>query len=106
MIAWRSRAADRQPSGNLIAFSRVHRQDDVRDLIIARSDGTNPRKLVDGQIWLPRWSPDGSQIAYADDTRNGLYVIDLETCRTREVYNSSEWPEWVDMDTMILDLSD
>ena len=99
-------AADPQPGGNLIAFSKVGGQDDVHDLYVARADGRHPRKLVDGQIWLPRWSPDGSQIGYADDGRDGLFVIDPETGVTRQVYESSEWPEWVDMDTMILDLSD
>ena len=99
-------AADAQPGGDLIAFARVAGQDDVHDLYIARSDGSNPRKLVDGRIWLPRWSPDGSQIGYADDTHDGLFVIDPATSKTRQVFDSSEWPEWVDMDTMIIDLSD
>ena len=99
-------AADAQPGGNLIAFARVAGQDDIHDLYIARSDGSDPRKIVEGRIWLPRWSPDGSQVAYADDTRNGLFVYDIETGGTRQVFDSSEWPEWVDMNTMIVDLSD
>jgi Tol biopolymer transport system component len=99
-------AADAQPGGDLIAFLKIDGPQNVHDLYIARSDGSHARKLVDGQIWLPRWSPDGSQIGYADDGRDGLFVIDAATGKTRKVLDSSEWPEWVNADTMIVDLSD
>jgi Tol biopolymer transport system component len=98
--------ADPQPGGDLIAFSKIDGLENVHGLYVARSDGSNARRLVDGQIWFPRWSPDGSQIGYADDGRDGLFVVDLATGETHQVLDSSEWPEWVNKDTMIVDLSD
>jgi hypothetical protein len=35
-----------------------------------------------------------------------LFVIDVATGETREVMDIDEWPEWVDQDTRIVDLSD
>lgn len=98
--------ADAQPGGDLIAFSRINGEENIGSLYVARSDGSNARKVADGQIWLPRWSPDGSQIGYSDETRDGLFVVDVATGETRQVFDHAEWPEWVDRDTMIIDLSD
>ncbi len=55
---------------------------------------------------MPRWSPNGSQIAYADEGRGGLFVVDVATGETQKILDSAEWPEWVDQRTLILDLSD
>jgi Tol biopolymer transport system component len=55
---------------------------------------------------LPRWSPDGSQIGYTDLERGGLFVVDVESREGEQILDTDEWAEWVDENTMILDLSD
>jgi len=100
---------DFAPSGDSIAYSEATLVDgrfEFGDLYIARSDGTAARKLVDGSINMPRWSPDGARIAYADVGRDGLFVVDVGTGDTERIFDSEEWPEWADEDTMIVDLSD
>jgi Tol biopolymer transport system component len=101
--------ADAEPGGDSIAFVGAREVDGefkFGPLYVARSDGSDVRKLVDGEIFFPRWSPDGSELAYADGGRNGLIVLDVATGETRQVMDTDEWPEWVDRDTLIVDLSD
>jgi dipeptidyl aminopeptidase/acylaminoacyl peptidase len=97
---------DAQPGGDLITFSKIDDRENAGDLYVARSDGSDARKLVEGATNLPRWSPDGSQIAFSDDGRDAMVVVDLATGETQHVWPHGEWPEWVDADTMIIDLSD
>jgi hypothetical protein len=33
-------------------------------------------------------------------------VVDVATGETHKILDSDEWPEWVDQDTLIVDLSD
>lgn len=98
--------ADAQPGGKLIAYTKIHGNENLGGLYVARADGSDPRKIVDGDIWLPRWSPDGSQIGYEDDTHQGLFVVGPDPIEIHQVLDSPEWPEWVDENTMIVDLSD
>jgi Tol biopolymer transport system component len=106
LVRRNANGADAEPGGNLIAFTAVDREENVGSLYVAKSDGSDVRKLVEGEILFPRWSPDGSELAYADRGRVGLFVLDVATGETREVMDIDEWPEWVDQDTMIVDLSD
>jgi Tol biopolymer transport system component len=103
--------ADAEPNGDSITFVSLRsagRGDPTfGHLYVARSDGSKARKLAAGEIWLPRWSPDGSEIAYADSLAlAGTFVVDVATGDTTRVYPSDEWPEWVDQQTLIIDLSD
>ena len=109
LVRRNARGVDVEPGGDSMAFVGlrvVDGQFKFGDLYIARSNGQDAHKLVDGQIGQARWSPDGSQIAYEDEGRNGLFVVDLATGETRQILDSDEPPEWVDQDTMIVDLSD
>jgi Tol biopolymer transport system component len=102
--------ADAEPNGDSITF--VALRSDGRgdptfgDVYVARSDGSGAHKLADGETMLPRWWPDGSEIAFADQGKSGIVVVDVATGDTRMVYGSDEWPEWVDQQTLIIDLSD
>jgi len=102
--------ADAEPNGNSIAFVAV--QSDGKgdptfgDAYTAMSDGTQPRKLAEGETLLPRWSPDGSEVAFTDVGKPGIFVADPATGETQKVYGMDEWPEWVDQQTLIIDLSD
>jgi Tol biopolymer transport system component len=102
-------AVDVEPGGDSIAFVRIQEVDGqprFGALYVARSDGSGAHKLVDGAFLLPRWSPDGSEIAYTDAAHPGMFVVNVATGHTRQVYGSDEWPEWVDQQTLIIDLSD
>ncbi len=99
---------DFAPSGDSIAYveaTLVDGEFSFGDLYVARSDGSVARKLVEGSTVLPRWSPDGSRIAYADEGRDGLFVVDVGTGDIERIFDIN-WAEWVDEETMIVDLSD
>jgi Tol biopolymer transport system component len=69
-------------------------------LLIADENGHNPRVLAHGsEISFPKWSPDGTEIAYVDS--DGIYVVDLATGETSRVA-MGEFPEWFDNDTLII----
>ena len=50
-------------------------------ICIAHADGTNLRVLVSGAAIGPRWSPDGTRIAYNNDD-NKIFVVDVATGET------------------------
>jgi Tol biopolymer transport system component len=69
-------------------------------LLIADENGGNPRVLVHGSaIAFPKWSPDGTRIAYVDG--NGVYVVVVATGETSRVARG-DFPEWFDNDTLII----
>ena len=79
------------------------------DLWIANADGSGRHVLVSGsgELVFPRWSPDGTRIAYLDT--GGVYVVDVSTGGTTRVTDTSPgpygWPEWVDDDTLHVPVS-
>jgi Tol biopolymer transport system component len=67
---------------------------------LADADGSDPRRLVEGtNVRWPRWSPDGTLIAYEDE--DGVYVVDVGTGETSRVIDGYA-PEWLDDDTLIV----
>lgn len=79
------------PDGEQIAFSRLRRGrygSLVRDLYVARRDGTGVRRLTDDRrAGSPTFSPNGSRIAYSasDGDSDHLYVLDLESGREERI---------------------
>jgi WD40-like Beta Propeller Repeat len=76
-------------------------------LCIAHADGTNLRALVSGpQLFGPKWSPDGTRIAYGDQadgpTRNKVFVVDVTTGETTFVANGF-LEDWLDDHTLIIE---
>src|SRR5512135_2549492 len=63
------------PDGERIVFAKGN------DLYVARSDGTEPYKIVtvDGAVFWPRWSPDGNRIRFtvrdAGSGANSLWEV-------------------------------
>jgi Tol biopolymer transport system component len=73
------------------------------DLWLADADGADARPLVtgEGELAPPRWSPDGSKIAYADQGRGGTYIVDVGTGETTRVLDATYRPEWLDDHTLV-----
>jgi Tol biopolymer transport system component len=46
-------------------------------ICIGHADGTNLRQLVSGSANGPKWSPDGTRIAYNDADDNKIFVVDV-----------------------------
>lgn len=59
---------------------------------LATSGGLEPQLLVKTTEAVPLWSPDGSQLAYADS--QGLYIIPADGGRPREIAHLDNGWEW------------
>jgi Tol biopolymer transport system component len=70
-------------------------------LCIAHADGTNLRVLVSGRSLVPKWSPDGTRIAYIN-LDNKVFVVDVATGETTFVAEGT-WPDWLDNHTLIIE---
>ena len=93
------------PSGTTIAYLARPEfgggEFGARSIWLADADGTDPRLLVEGtNLKWPRWSPDGTRIAY--DDAGGVFVIDVVTGETSRVVDGGN-PEWLDDDTLIVE---
>ena len=65
------------------------------------TDGSgDPRVIAEGgAISWPRWSPDGTRIAYADAGR--IFVVDVASRKTTMVADGRK-AEWLDEDTLVI----
>ncbi len=67
------------PDGAKIVFSS--RRNDVWELYVMDSDGSNQQRLTYSQAveWLPYWSPDSSKIVFYSSINNmgGIYVLEV-----------------------------
>jgi hypothetical protein len=62
-------------------------------------DGGEPRQLVEApEIGWPRWSPDGTRIAY--EQGGDVYVMDVASGRSILVTRGGR-PEWLDTETLV-----
>jgi hypothetical protein len=69
-------------------------------LMVADADGSDPRVLVEGdQIEIPRWSPDGTRIAYTD--ADGIHVVHVSTGETSLVAEGGT-SDWFGDDTLVV----
>jgi Tol biopolymer transport system component len=103
------------PDGSMIAYTLISETEAAfdgteaalsdlftGDLWIANADGSARRPLATGELAMPRWSPDGTKIAYSDEGRGGTYVVDVDTGETTMIADAAVWAEWVDDDTLLL----
>jgi Tol biopolymer transport system component len=59
-------------------------------IFLIRPDGTGERQLteaVPGTLWGVSWSPNGDTIAYAHLRLGGVFVVDVATGETRQVFS-------------------
>ncbi|HEV2216361.1 MAG TPA: DPP IV N-terminal domain-containing protein [Candidatus Dormibacteraeota bacterium] len=94
------------PSGDLIAFSSDRER--AYDIYVVGLDGADPRQLthhaMDGGFGTyPRWSPDGTRLAFNDANSAGtgseVYVVMLDGSAPVQITNDPHsiweaWPDW------------
>jgi Tol biopolymer transport system component len=91
------------PDGQWLAYlSPVSEKDPDRvQLWIQSVHRGTARALVRGRMGWPRWSPDGTRIAYTDGG-SSIYVVNTATGSTRKVADDGGNPEWFDNNALIL----
>jgi dipeptidyl aminopeptidase/acylaminoacyl peptidase len=90
------------PVGGTITYLDSPRGDwSSSSLMIADVDGSDPRLLVEGdEINFPRWSPDGTRIAYSDS--DGTHVVDVSTGEASLVTGDAGVLDWFGNDTLLV----
>jgi Tol biopolymer transport system component len=90
------------PGGGTITYLDSPRGDwSSSRLMIADVDGSDPRLLVEGdEINFPRWSPDGTRIAYSDS--DGTHVVDVSTGEASLVTGDAGVLDWFGNDTLLV----
>jgi Tol biopolymer transport system component len=92
------------PDGSTLAVACSRR---FEGICIAHADGTNLRVLVSGpSLYLPRWSPDGTRIAYGDQaegpTGDKVFVVDVPTGESTFVADGFV-DDWLDDHTLLIE---
>jgi Tol biopolymer transport system component len=94
------------PDGSTLAMAceKTPPSGPVHGICIADAQGTSLRTLVSGpSLALPRWSPDGTRIAYtdqADSTDVKVFVVNVATGQTTFVAEGFA-DDWLDDHTLI-----
>ena len=89
------------PDGGTLAYLDSPRGDWTSSrLMVADVDGSDPRLLVQGdKVNFPRWSPDGTTIAYTD--ADGIHVVDVSTGEASLVAEGVT-SDWFGDDTLVV----
>lgn len=96
-------APDWSPDGSKIVYYTTNQN--LPQIIVMNSDGSNPRQLTDFQSSEnPRWSPDGSKIVFSSNqyelgnAKMNIYVMNADgSNKTRLTFNTAgeeNYPQW------------
>jgi TolB protein len=76
------------PDGRTILFTRID-PGRFEQIFVMDVDGTHTRRISRGDHYdfLPRWSPDGTRIAFTSsrDGTNGVYIMNADGSDVRDV---------------------
>ena len=90
------------PDGATLAVGCFGR---LEGICIAHAQGTNLRALVSGpSLFGPKWSPDGTRIAYYNGDTREVFVVDVATGENTFVAEGTA-PEWLDDHTLIVEIT-
>jgi Tol biopolymer transport system component len=95
-----SASVDWSPDSSRLAFSILQERSDYvnnEDVYVANADGSNLTQLTDhtAQDWYPRWSPDGSHIAFISN-RTGAQDIWVMAADGSGLVNITNTPDDVE----------
>jgi len=91
-----------RPHGSTLAVGCFGR---LEGICIAHAHGTNLRALVSGpSLFGPKWSPDGTRIAYYNGDTKEVFVVDFVTGETTLVAEGTA-PEWLGNHTLIVEIA-
>jgi Tol biopolymer transport system component len=71
----------------------MHSTNDKTRIHVLAVDGEGVRRLTGGNDFSPRWSPDGSTIAFTRHGR-GLYTVTANATRLRRLQARASGPAW------------
>lgn len=81
------------PDGASIAFvRRDYDGSSCQRIYIARTDGSDARRITDGCDGAPAWSPDGTRIAFSRD--GALYIAGVDGSNVRKLGSDGGHPTW------------
>ena len=82
------------PDGRWLAFART--EDGQTRIAVQPVAGGPSRRLTVGPSTVPRWSPDGTLIAFAPDRSDsgGIFVIRPDGTGERRLSATGGWPTW------------
>ena len=92
------------PDGKRIVFGRdVWEKKDGKwesieaDICVMNADGSNLETLLEGSVYTPAWSPDGTEIAFARDwpgREDEIWVMDADGQNEKMLTNQGNFPCW------------
>jgi len=85
---------DVSPDGSSLAFART--EGNITRVYIAPFEGGEARLLTRSASTVPRWSPDGSQIAFSPvrSYDGGIFVISADGSGEKRLTETGSWPVW------------
>ena len=91
---WMKRSPIPRPDGKLLAFVRA--DPDAERIYVAPVVGGVARRLRSSRGTIPRWSPDGTTIAFASDRgyAGGIFIIRSDGTGERQLTKEGGWPVW------------
>jgi serine/threonine protein kinase len=86
--------ADVSPDGRFLAFART--EGETTRVYIAPMEGGEARRLTETPSTVPRWSPDGKQIAFSPRRTfgGGIFVISADGSGEKQLTMGGGWPVW------------
>ena len=77
-----------------IVYDAYHPDDNPEGGVwVLDADGSNHRPLSE-EGWDPRWSPDGSRVAFYGPDGTGIWVTDAATGQSRRLTDEGWGPVW------------